>query len=142
MDHLKIIYNTNLLSSLNNEQIKLLPKSKNDVSTAKKILDLPLNQTEKLLPLLLMWLQDLNWPVAQVLSPYLSANSLLIKSDIIEVLKGDDVMWQYWVLHELVDSSDLTLAKELENLLLVILTKNSDSSIKQLVEKILKKLKN
>lgn len=137
-DQLNIIYGQDLLSGLSEDQVKLLPCTKNDVAAAKKILALP--ETEENFPFLLTWLKDMNWPVAKVLSPYLAKIGVPLKNDIVKIFNGNDVMWQYWILVELIDVPNLSLAKVLENELSHLSSTTCDTDIKKQAENIINKL--
>lgn len=138
MDQLNIIYGQDLLSGVSEDQIKLLPCTKNDVDAAEKILAQP--DVENILPLLLIWMKDMNWPVAKILSPYLAKKGGALKNDIIKIFNSEDVMWQYWVLVELVDVPNFRLAKVLENELSHLSSTTPDIDIKKQAETIICKL--
>lgn len=140
INQLKIIYGEDLLSKLSEDQLQLLPVTKIDVATAKKILILPHEEVEKIIPFLLVWLKDINWPVAKVLSPYLAIKGSLVKNDIIKIFKGNDVMWKYWILVELVDVQDLKLAKLIKDELLLLTSDNNDASLQEEAKRIIQKI--
>lgn len=64
-----------------------------------------------ILPVLIYWIQDLNWPVAQELAPFLAQTGAPLKQPVIDVLKIQDTVWKYWVVSKLVNTPDLQLAK-------------------------------
>jgi len=43
----------------------------------------------------------MNWPVARPVSRYLRSISSDISTEILEVLKGQDEVWKYWILNVL-----------------------------------------
>jgi len=97
----------------------LLPRDKFDVENAGRLVALGYPATEPVIPQLLEWLQDMNWPVAQVLQPFLAGIGLPLANDIRRVIADDDHIWSYWVLSEVVAlSGDLVIAlrPELETL--------------------------
>ena len=140
IDQLTPIYGRDLLSELSEDLLKLLPFNKEDVSAAERITALPLEKIEPIIPPLLTWLQDLNWPVAQVLTPYLKGMGIKLQQEIAKILEGNDVMWQYWVLVELVNVPDLSLAKSLEDKLTKIISGDCDPTVKEEAQKIIQKL--
>ena len=54
---------------------------------------------------LMEWIQDTNWPVAQVVAPFLATSELPLVPYIRQVLATDDEMWKIWVMQELVKTS-------------------------------------
>lgn len=46
---------------------------------------------------LLEWIQDLNWPVAGELFPFLSTIGEPLAPHIRRVFASDDYIWQYWI---------------------------------------------
>ena len=51
-----------------------------------------------ILPELLNWLQDINWPVARQMVELLSGSGSEIVPHIRAVLRSDDAIWKYWIL--------------------------------------------
>lgn len=49
-------------------------------------------------PALLQWVQDLNWPVASVLTPFLARGGHTVAPGIRQVLASTDDTWKYSVL--------------------------------------------
>ena len=79
-----------------------LPKHKRDLQAARAIVTRGFPAVAPVLPELLEWLQDCNWPVAHVLAPFLATIGLPLLPDIRQVLQTDDNQWKYWVLGEVV----------------------------------------
>jgi hypothetical protein len=59
-----------------------------------------IDEVRPIIPDLLIWLQDMNWPVARPVANYLVTIKEYMTFEILEVLKGDDDLWKYWVLLE------------------------------------------
>lgn len=81
----------------------LLPKNKFDNSNMEKIRDIPNNEIEPLLPELLTWLQDANWPIFKdVLELLVNRQKPLIPL-IINILKPEqrDDVWKYYIISAL-----------------------------------------
>lgn len=107
----------NDLASPSRTQLKLyslLPKSKIDTEAAEALVELGFPAVAPILPELLEWLQDINWPVAQVLAPFLARIGAPLKPYIKKILETDDGTWKYWVLINIVAES-----RELQDLLAV-----------------------
>lgn len=134
------LYGPALLSGISDDLLKLLPKGKNDTDTARKVLELDPADIEPILPMLLTWMQDLNWPVARVLAPYLAKTCLLLEADIRNVLKGDDGMWKYWVITQLLDISDLALARKLKQEITRLTKEDQEDSVREQAGGLLKRL--
>ena len=73
---------------------EMTPSDKFDVKTAQAI-SASGNPPEAVL---LEWIQDLNWPVAHILAPFLASSGAAIAPGIREVLCANDETWKYSVL--------------------------------------------
>jgi len=76
----------------------LIPKDKFDLETVGKLKQHSFEDIEPIIPDLLEWLQDMNWPVSQPIAVFLLPYSEKIAHEIIQILKGKDEMWKYWIL--------------------------------------------
>jgi hypothetical protein len=83
----------------------LLPIDKTDTEAASKVVAIGLPGVEPVLPKLLEWLQDMNWPVAQILQPFLASIGAPLVPHIRAVLATDDDVWKYWVVQGVVGKS-------------------------------------
>jgi hypothetical protein len=63
-----------------------------------------------ILPELIQWLQDYNWPVAHVLAPFLARIGSPLLPEIRRVLNTNDYVWQYWLLTWLVKTPEMASA--------------------------------
>jgi len=75
---------------------ELIPKDKGDVETANRLKNYSYQEIKTIVPELLEWIQDLNWPVAGPVADYLESISEYLTEEIIEILRGNDEMWKYW----------------------------------------------
>ena len=75
-----------------------VPKDKFDVEAIEQLLNAPAESVIPLLPALLEWMQDMNWPVAEPTVEFLLRYPNEITPLLVEVLAGDDWDWQYWCL--------------------------------------------
>ena len=75
-----------------------LPKHKGDLEAIALLKNYSYQDIKPIVPELLTWLQDLNWPVAGPLALYLQSIAEYIADDIIVILKGNDEVWKYWLL--------------------------------------------
>ncbi|HLA95961.1 MAG TPA: DUF5071 domain-containing protein, partial [Pyrinomonadaceae bacterium] len=70
---------------------------------------------EPVLPQLLEWLQDMNWPVAQTLATFLAGIGPPLIPHVKKIFETDDEIWKYWVIREiLTESQPLTEALQTE----------------------------
>ncbi len=74
----------------------------------------------RILPELLEWIQDINWPVAQEIAPLLSRAGPEIAPHISAILKSDDDVWKYWTIGHVIENLDrevgLLLRADLERI--------------------------
>ncbi len=79
----------------------LIPKNKFDNSTIEKLKELSDEEIESILPELLKWIQDINWPVANEILPVLALHQEKLAIYILKVLNGKDEIWKYWIIEKL-----------------------------------------
>jgi hypothetical protein len=95
---------------------KLIPRNKHDHEVINDLQKLSFEQLKPIIPDLLIWLQDMNWPIASsiadILSPYIDR----ITPEIIEILKTDDGMWKFWILNFAKTTTDPLLLSEIERI--------------------------
>ena len=77
--------------------------SKADFEATDAILALSDEHITPLIPHLLSWLQDLNWPVARSILPRLRSLGTRAVPAIRRVLRNDDEVWKYWCINHLAD---------------------------------------
>lgn len=80
------------------KRFDLIPKDKSDIETAKKLFQYSYFEVKEIVPELLQWMQDMNWPVAKYVADYLLTILDSIEIDVFRILKGDDLIWNYWIL--------------------------------------------
>ena len=80
------------------ELSKYLPKHKSDYENTQYLISLGYPIIEPILPELLEWVQDINWPVARLLAPFLISIGANLKPYIIPILHGNDSVWKYWII--------------------------------------------
>ena len=79
----------------------LIPKHKNDWSFDKScdINWYNYKELKPIIPELLIWLQDINWPVAKPISEYLKPMLPDILEELKPILNGNDSIWKYNILN-------------------------------------------
>ncbi len=78
--------------------MNIIPKDKYDLESVSNLYGIPNEELEPYLSELLVWVQNLNWPVAKIISKKLSMCGLEIVEPIKEILKSDDAIWKYFVI--------------------------------------------
>ncbi|WML29343.1 DUF5071 domain-containing protein [Neobacillus sp. OS1-32] len=79
-----------------------MPRNKHDFVKVNQIKKLSRNEQLLLLPGLLEWIQDMNWPIAKEVAEFLLTFPNEIVSLIQDVLATNDNEWKYWCLEILV----------------------------------------
>lgn len=124
------------------EMTHLLPVDKHDLSKAEAIVALGYPAVGALLPELIAWMQDINWPVAKVLTPFLAGIGEPLAPHLQMIFESEDHVWKYWVLDKLVAPSP-RLAVALEpSLLRMALDPSpgeSDEGVDEIARRILAK---
>jgi hypothetical protein len=92
----------------------LIPKHKYDLGTANEAVAAGFPAVEPILPDLLVWLQDYNWPVSRPLIPLLISVGKPLIPEIRKVLRTTDDTWKYWVLGCIVEVWSPELIAELK----------------------------
>ncbi|MCM2564608.1 DUF5071 domain-containing protein [Janthinobacterium kumbetense] len=82
-----------------------LPRDKHDTPNAQALIALSWEEVHPAMPQILEWVQDVNWPVAGVLLPYLAGIGPRLAPYIKTVLAGNDEQWKYYVLQGIVRHS-------------------------------------
>jgi hypothetical protein len=76
----------------------LVPKDKFDLQVIQELEKLSFEQLAPIIPNLLEWLQDMNWPVAKPIANVLEPFVDRMIPNIIKILKSDDTLWKLWIL--------------------------------------------
>lgn len=84
-----------------------IPRTKMDVERAALAVKAGYPAVAPILPDLLEWLQDMNWPVAQVLEPFLTSIGAPLIPHIRKIFATDDHIWKRWII-----STIMTQARE------------------------------
>lgn len=74
---------------------------KADFEACDKLLSADSTQVVAVLPQLLCWLQDINWPVAPYIIKRLSQLDAVLAGPVLVVLGSNDEMWKYWIISNL-----------------------------------------
>ncbi len=88
--------------------------SKFDLESAEKLISLGYPAVAEALPHLLEWIQDMNWPVAKKIAPFLSSVGRPLVPELWRVLRSDDLLWKYWCISCVIPDMPLDVASEFE----------------------------
>lgn len=91
---------------------ELLPADKRDVERARAVVALGYPAVAPLLPDLLRWLQDCNWPVSRPIGDFLATLPEQMAPLIRDVLRGDDDIWKYWCIVRLISAMPPDIAEQ------------------------------
>lgn len=83
------------------ELLELIPKNKHDLVTVALAKRVGFPSLIPILPDLLEWTQDYNWPVAKPIFEVLSEAGPEIVPHLCSAFRSDDSVWKYWLLSEL-----------------------------------------
>ncbi|RFS22694.1 DUF5071 domain-containing protein [Chitinophaga silvatica] len=96
---------------------EMIPKHKDDQKVIAELKKLSFEEIKPIVPDLLTWLQDINWPIARHIAEVLEPFSDKLVPDIVEILKTNDGIWKLWILVTLArKTKDETLLKEIERI--------------------------
>ncbi|MET1260682.1 DUF5071 domain-containing protein [Flagellimonas sp. DF-77] len=85
----------------------IVPKDKADVEFINGLCKYGIDEVREVVPTLLASLQDGNWPCAGPVADYLAKHTNEIYKEILNVLRGNDETWKYWVVKFLVLHSEV-----------------------------------
>ncbi|HEY7120066.1 MAG TPA: DUF5071 domain-containing protein [Tepidisphaeraceae bacterium] len=91
---------------------ELLPRDKRDLERARAVVLLGYPAVAPVLPELLEWLQDCNWPVAGPIGDLLASLSEQVAPLVWDVLRGADDIWKYWCIVRLVSKMPARVAEQ------------------------------
>ena len=77
---------------------ELLPRHKSDYERLRSVTALGYPAVAPILPDLLVWLQDANWPISRSVARFLVSIGEPVFPFVREVLTGNDGIWKYWCI--------------------------------------------
>ncbi|MBY6046679.1 DUF5071 domain-containing protein [Vannielia litorea] len=75
-----------------------LPTDKHDIAAVHRAAALAPEARTPLLPGLLEWVQDANWPVARPVADLLVAEGAALLPHLRVILQSEDAVWKYWLI--------------------------------------------
>ncbi len=80
----------------------LVLKDKFDIETAEKLFNYSFEEIEPIVPSILEWLQDGNWPVSRPVGKFISSLSQdKLGPYLMEIMNGNDYEWKYFLISSL-----------------------------------------
>lgn len=88
---------------------KLVPQNKFDFSSIEELNTLSDEEIAPILPSLLEWMKDMNWPIAQEMSALLAKHQKIIVPRIMEVMKPEQLEcdWKNFIIWALLPKLDV-----------------------------------
>ena len=90
----------------------LVPSSKSDVAAAELAVARGWPAVEPVLPKLLEWLQDYNWPVARVLAPFVAQIGDPVAPYLRPIFDSDDLIWKRWIINVVLADAPLSVVEQ------------------------------
>lgn len=119
-----------------------LPKDKMDLDSVAHLKTLSSNELIPLLPDLIEWLQDINWPVASELSKLLMPMGDELIPDIKKILNSNDSQWKYCILSSLVRNFTTMNKVRLKDELMRLSNNPSNEDIEEEIDNLAKEILN
>lgn len=120
IQELQALYAPLSFEGIPEDLLDALPLEKDDQLRVERVKSLGYPRVRPIIPHLLTWMSDINWPVAGHLVPFFRRIRGEITDEIRAVLRGSDLTQIYWVLEYLVDDPDLQLAESLRSELVTL----------------------
>ncbi|MCC9018997.1 DUF5071 domain-containing protein [Flavobacterium lipolyticum] len=118
----------------------LIPKDKFDFETVEKLKNYSFEEIESIIPDLLKWLQDMNWPVSRPIAVFLITYCEKISSEILKILQSQDQVWKYWILDTFGEIiKDQMVLNEIERIVKDPTKDEIDEEISEIATKIINK---
>jgi len=83
----------------------LVPATKFETEKAQRLVALGYPAVGPVLDEIMEWVEDGNWPVAKVFSPFLATVGAPLAPQVRHVLESQDEQWKYFVLRSIVGES-------------------------------------
>jgi Domain of unknown function (DUF5071) len=113
------------------DPVTLLPRNKHDIEHVQALIELGYPGVAPILPNLLEWTQDPNWPVAGPLGEFLASIGDPIVKHVADILRGGDGGWKYTCIHFVVRNMRLEIAAQLTSSLDRLVTSPTPDDIRE-----------
>lgn len=86
--------------------ISYLPKDKHDLAAVATLINMGFERIEPIIPDLLTWVQDMNWPIATPLADFFISVGRPLEPYLLPILNSSkDDIWRYWVICSILNHS-------------------------------------
>jgi hypothetical protein len=125
---------------------QLIPKEKGDIDTACRLTNYSYDEIKPIVNELLVWIQDMHWPLSSLVADYLESISEKLTDEILEVLKGNDDIWKFNCLRLFSENTnkliDERLLIEINRIALRPTKGEIEEDVNELAIEIVRKIKN
>jgi hypothetical protein len=95
----------------------LIPKHKDDQKVIAGLKKLSFDELKPIIPELLEWMQDMNWPIGRPIADILKPFADRMIPELIAILRTNDSMWELWILINLArDTTNTALLNEIKRI--------------------------
>ncbi|THF78463.1 DUF5071 domain-containing protein [Cohnella fermenti] len=123
---------------------ELVPKHKSDFDRINDLKKLSLDQIRPILPDLLEWLQDINWPIAIEVEEILIGFQEELVPHLKNIFNVVDGQWKYFLLYGLIkrlpDEVLVELKEDLERMLYYPTRDEIDEELDDILKKLLQRI--
>lgn len=112
-----------------------VPRDKHDHKSANRAIAAGYPAVEPVLWHLLKWIQDMNWPVAQTLAPFLASIGKPLVPHIKRVFETEDEIWKYWIMGVIFLTSPEIAAEFRDELKRIVYTPTESELTEELPER-------
>ncbi|MCM3293158.1 DUF5071 domain-containing protein [Paenibacillus sp. MER 180] len=117
---------------LKDEELRILvqPIDKSHWDSAADVLiEIGYPRVHKILPDLLEWLMDINWPGANRISEFLVSIKAPLIPSIKEALNSNDMMWKYWIIECVLLKWSVDLVEQITDELLFAASESDEEAV-------------
>jgi len=93
--------------------MSVVPANKQDLAACQRLAAASDDEVRANIRELLVWLQDMNWPVAPLVTNRVSRVGLALAAPLREILRGCDEMWKYWIVSSLLPTVDQAVVESM-----------------------------
>lgn len=94
---------------------KLIPKDKHDFETVELLKHCDIEEIKPIIPDLLIWQQDMNWPIANEIQKVLLNFKAELVPHIRDIFLTMDGEWKYWIVTCLLNEMPVEILKLLRS---------------------------
>jgi len=123
-----------------NDPHDFLIRHKCDSENTHKLIEMGYPAVAPVLSHMMEWIQDMNWPVAIALGPFLASIGEPIVPEVRNVLATNDYEWKYSVVDTIVSQSDAVATAVKPDLMLLAEDETDRGGLSELAQQVLDQL--